>query len=209
MKKLLFIFLGTMILNNIIYAQCDGQAQFEDQRDGTWYNQITIGTQCWMAENLNHGTTIHSCTGGALGNGTQTNDGIVERYCTGCPNNFLCGTQGDCNALGGLYQWDEAMQYSTTNGAQGICPTGWHIPTDAEWQTMEQNLNPAMSAAQAAATGWRGTTQGNQIKTAGLCLGGTDCGTSGFEGIGGGVRTSAGANPCWFYLTTGLSLIHI
>ncbi len=91
--------------------------------------------------------------------------------------------QGNCNILGGLYQWNEAMQYSTTAGVQGICPTGWHIPTDAEWQTMEMNLSPGMSPAQAAATGWRGTTQGHQIKTGG---------TSGFEGLVGFVYLVGG-----------------
>jgi len=41
-----------------------------------------------------------------------------------------------CNVYGGLYQWDEAMQYSTTVGVQGICPTGWHLPADSEWTTL-------------------------------------------------------------------------
>ncbi|PIU75308.1 MAG: hypothetical protein COS76_01505, partial [Candidatus Portnoybacteria bacterium CG06_land_8_20_14_3_00_39_12] len=38
---------------------------------------------------------------------------------------------------GGLYQWNQAMCGSTTEGAQGICPAGWHIATDAEWCTLE------------------------------------------------------------------------
>ncbi len=52
---------------------------------------------------------------------------------------------------------------------------------------MEMNLSPAMTPAQAAATGWRGTTQGTQIRTGG---------TSGFEGLVGGLRIAGGSNPC-------------
>ncbi len=40
-------------------AQCDGVATFTDARDGQIYKQVTIGTQCWMAENLNIGTMIN------------------------------------------------------------------------------------------------------------------------------------------------------
>ena len=37
---------------------------------------------------------------------------------------------------GGLYQWPETMAYNTNQGVQGICPSGWHIPTVAEWNTL-------------------------------------------------------------------------
>ncbi|MDK2899488.1 MAG: hypothetical protein PWQ10_675, partial [Patescibacteria group bacterium] len=50
----------------------------------------------------------------------------------------------------------------TTNGAQGICPTGSHIPTDTEWKTLEMQLG--MTQAQADTTDWRGTDQGTQMK---------------------------------------------
>ncbi len=36
-----------------------------------------------------------------------------------------------------LYQWEEMMQYTTQQGAQGICPPGWHLPTDEEWKVLE------------------------------------------------------------------------
>jgi len=42
----------------------------------------------------------------------------------------------NCATYGGLYQWNEAMQYSITPGTQGICPSGWHIPTFSEFQTL-------------------------------------------------------------------------
>ena len=64
------------------------------------------------------------------GNQNAANNGVIEKYCyNDDPNN--------CNTYGGLYQWNEAMQYVTTQGAQGICPSGWHIPTYAKLQTLK------------------------------------------------------------------------
>jgi uncharacterized protein (TIGR02145 family) len=89
-----------------------------DTRDGQTYTTVLIGSQCWMAQNLNIGTMI-------TGNQNTTDDGIIEKYCYS--NNL-----GNCNVYGGLYQWNEMMNYSTTPFAKGICPTGWHIPSDDE-----------------------------------------------------------------------------
>ena len=79
-----------------------------------------------MAENLNVGTRIS-------GSSNQTNNSIIEKYC-------YDDLEANCNTYGGLYQWDEAMQYSATEGVKGICPTGWHLPTDAEWTTLADFL---------------------------------------------------------------------
>ncbi|MDK2899267.1 MAG: hypothetical protein PWQ10_454, partial [Patescibacteria group bacterium] len=75
---------------------------------------LTIGNQTWSKTNLNIGTMITGAT-------NQTNNSIIEKYCY---NN----TESNCTTYGALYQWDEAMQYTNTEGAQGICPTGSHIP---------------------------------------------------------------------------------
>lgn len=103
--------------------------------DGNVYNTVQIGTQCWMAENLNVGTMINSTAGGQL----QTNNGVIEKYCY--DNN-----SAKCDIYGGLYEWDEMMQYApsdngTIGTTQGICPTGWHIPTDIEWTTLTDELS--------------------------------------------------------------------
>ncbi len=100
---------------------------FTDSRDGKTYNTVQIGTQCWMAQNLNIGTRIN-------GSGNQTNNGIIEKYC-------YSNLESNCTIYGGLYQWNEMMQYVTTPGVKGICPTGWHIPTDAEWTTLTTYVN--------------------------------------------------------------------
>jgi len=106
--------------------------QLTDTRDGKKYSTVLIGTQCWMAQNLNFGTKIPGST-------TQTNNGIIEKYCY---NN----DENNCTTYGGLYQWDEAMQYSTTEGTQGICPNGWHLPADAEWTILTDYLGGATIA---------------------------------------------------------------
>jgi uncharacterized protein (TIGR02145 family) len=73
------------------------------------------------------------------------NNGIVEKYCFDDQGN-------NCSIYGGLYQWAEAVQYQ--NGAtnvsspnpsfsgyiQGICPAGWHFPSDLAWNVLETFL---------------------------------------------------------------------
>ncbi len=93
---------------------------------GKVYNTVQIGTQCWFKENLNIGNRINV-------NQNQTNNGVIEKHCYG-------DNEANCNTYGGLYQWDELMQYVTTQGAKGLCPDGWHIPTDAEWSTLTTYL---------------------------------------------------------------------
>ena len=162
--------------------------------DGTWencglpftyagqsYNTVIIGDQCWMAENLNVGTRID-------GSGNQTDNSTIEKYC-------LDNNTSNCDTYGGLYQWDEMMQYVTTGGAQGICPIDWHLPTDDEWKTMEMYLG--MTQSQADATGWRGTDEGGKLKETGTVhwnspnTGATN--SSGFTALPGGLRNSDGS----------------
>jgi uncharacterized protein (TIGR02145 family) len=90
-----------------------------DSRDGKNYNTVMIGTQCWLAQNLNFGTRIN-------GTENQLDNNIIEKYC-------FNDIESNCNIYGGLYKWNEMMNYVTTSGTKGICPTSWHIPTDDEW----------------------------------------------------------------------------
>ena len=151
-----------------------GTDQIQDA-DGNMYDTDQIGTQCWMAENLNVGTMVTVTT-------EMTNNTVIEKYCYNNDQN-ICATDG------GLYQWDEMMQYSTTQGVQGICPTGWHVPTDSEWTTLEMALG--MTQVQADLSSWRGTDQATQLE-----LGGT----SGFQALLAGFRQpGVAARPdAWF-----------
>lgn len=146
---------------------------------GQSYNTVQIGSQCWMAANLNIGTMIN-------GNSNQTNNGIIEKYCYG-------NSTANCNVYGGLYQWNEMMQYSLIPGDKGICPSGWHLPTDAEWCTLEQEVDPSIPCAE---IGWRGVNGGGKLKEAGTThwlspnTGATN--SSGFTALPGGTRSASG-----------------
>jgi len=139
-----------------------------DHRDEQAYNTIQIGNQCWMAENLNIGDMIE-------GSVDQTDNEVIEKYC-------YQNSSASCDTYGALYQWDEMMVYSNIMGSQGICPDGWHVPSDLEVQQLEIALG--MDPATAALSNvWRGTDQGSQ-----MALGGG----SGYEALYGGRRVTGG-----------------
>ena len=94
-------------------------ANLTDIRDGKVYPTVQIGAQCWMAANLNRGTQITSLQ-------VQFDNCVDEKYCFG-------NDAAKCSKYGGLYQWDEMMRYDDTPAGQGLCPPGWHIPTESEW----------------------------------------------------------------------------
>jgi uncharacterized protein (TIGR02145 family) len=93
-----------------------------DPRDSKGYPTVEIGTQCWMAANLDYGQQLG-------GSATQRDNCVVEKYCYN-------ENPGNCSSSGGLYQWDELMGYGNSAASQGLCPPGWHIPTEAEWNTL-------------------------------------------------------------------------
>ncbi len=173
----------TKIKINYIYVgsggggePCPGTPTVIDA-DGNIYNTVQIGGQCWMKENLRVGVRIDVSQDMTSGNG-------IEKYCYN-------DDPANCETYGGLYQWNEMMQYITTQRTQGICPSGWHLPTDDEWKTMEMALG--MSQSQANAAGWRGTDEGEKMKsTSGWNNNGNGTNSSGFIALPGGYRTSTG-----------------
>jgi len=96
-----------------------------DIRDNKVYPTVQIGLQCWMASNLNYGTILSSSQ-------DQRDNCVSEKYCFN--DNPL-----NCTNQGGLYQWDEVMQYDDTPANQGFCPPAWHIPTENDWNTLFAN----------------------------------------------------------------------
>lgn len=163
-------------IHDVLDAQRSGL--MIDPRDNQAYKTVTIGTQTWMAENLNYGNQID-------GSVNQMDNPIIEKYC-------YDDNANNCATYGGLYQWNEMMQYITTEGTQGICPTGWHLPTDDEWKTLEMELG--MIQVEADDTGSRGTDQGSQLSyneslwTNGSLDQNGAFGSSGFAILPGGVR---------------------
>ncbi|MCX6281345.1 MAG: T9SS type A sorting domain-containing protein [Bacteroidetes bacterium] len=84
-----------------------------------------IDTLVFMGENLNVGTQV------TMGHGQLNND-TIEKNC-------YDDDSTNCNIYGGIYQWNEVMQYTTMNGSQGICPDGWHVPTYDEFENFINN----------------------------------------------------------------------
>jgi len=105
---------------------------FEDERDGKNYRYVTIGSQVWMAENLNY----------------SNNETIG--YCYNMPYPSKQDNE-NCTTYGRLYMWGEAKNNSPSSsenpsGVQGICPDGWHLPSTAEWKMLIRALGDEYSA---------------------------------------------------------------
>src|ERR1035437_1786144 len=99
--KHIYSVLFLLVFCSISYSQnpssglvtCSGLVAYS----GKIYSTIQIGTQCWLKENLDVGNMIH-------GIDTAKNNGIIEKYCYN-------DDPANCTTYGGLYQWNEAMQY--------------------------------------------------------------------------------------------------
>ncbi len=114
----------------------------KDVRDNKTYPTVSLGGHCWMAANLDHGTMI-SWTG------HQSDNCVIEKYC-------FQDQQSNCSS-GGLYQWDEMMQYDETHSIQGICPPGWHVPDEIEWNALYADwTNNAFAGAPLKYSGYSG-----------------------------------------------------
>jgi uncharacterized protein (TIGR02145 family) len=150
--------------------------------DGNTYNIVTIGSQVWMAENLK--TTLYN-NSSAITNvtdGTAWTTLVTPAYCWF--NNDLANK----TLYGALYNWFTLD--AASNGSKNVCPTGWHVPTDAEFQTLESYLG--MAPADLDVWGFRGTNQGTQMKnTTGWNTGENGTNTSGFSALAGGYRYGA------------------
>jgi len=131
--------------------------------EGKLYKTVKIENQCWLKENLDVGIMINRIQ-------SASNNGVIEKYCYG-------DSITNCNKYGGLYQWNEAMQYVTIEGTKGICPTGWHIPIGAELVTLQTTVDYNSNALKAIGQG-TGSGQGTN--------------TSGFSALLAGSRTTNG-----------------
>jgi len=95
-----------------------------------------------------------------------------------CYNNLT----SNCEIYGRLYNWA---------AANTVCPTGWRLPSDNDWKALELYLG--MTETQANATGWRGTNEGEKLKSLeGWANAGNETNASGFNGLPGGHRTTSG-----------------
>jgi len=106
--------------------------------DGNVYGTVRIGSQIWMSENLN---TIPQ---------------YGESWCYNGQENY-------CDTYGRLYNWEAIMDGSVEAGSQGICPNGWHVPTDEEWYLLESSF--ATGFCSSARLDWGCYPAGVALKT--------------------------------------------
>ena len=150
---------------------------FIDTRDGKKYRKVTIGTQVWMAENLNY-------------QGNEHLNYLPSTYLGQCYN----GNPGNCDTYGRLYYWHEVMALSPVceyencsdqiwEQHQGICPPGWYVPTANEWQTLMDYAGESSGRKLKATHGWH-TDEIDQNSN------GTD--DFGFAALPGGMSFGAG-----------------
>jgi uncharacterized protein (TIGR02145 family) len=151
--------------------------------DGNVYNSVTIGTQVWMAENLKvtryrNGDTIGTTNPATL----DISDENTPKYQWSYDSN-----EGNAEIYGRLYTW------YTIADIRGLCPPGWHVPTNDEWLTLidflTNNGYGDAGKAMASQSGWNPDTTAGAI--------GNDQASnnsSGFNGLPGGKRGNDGSN---------------
>ena len=138
---------------------CPGMATITDY-DNNIYNTVQIGNQCWMKENLR--TTSYS-DGTPIEQGTDTSRTTAYWY-------YPSGNSDNMSTLGLLYNWAAVMRGSASSsenpsGVQDVCPTGWHVPSDAEWTELTDYVSSQseyacngtsiyIAKALASTTGW-------------------------------------------------------
>lgn len=106
-----------------------------DSRDGIVYKIVTIGEQVWMAENLKY---LPSVVGSSTGSDTEP-----YYYVNGYNGIDVVTAKATANytAYGVLYNWTAAMNGAASalnnpSGVKGVCPNGWHLPSDGEWDEL-------------------------------------------------------------------------
>jgi uncharacterized protein (TIGR02145 family) len=162
---------------NITFNTCSCNDKFEyftDSRDSHQYKAIKIGTQTWMAENLAYLPSVNN-----ISESSPTIGKYYVYYYVGTIVSEAKATK-NYTAYGVLYNWPAAMAGASSSsyapsGVKGICPDGWHLPSDAEWTTLSGYLTnkgfgyggsgDGIAKALASRTGWgssfRDGTPGN------------------------------------------------
>jgi len=178
---------GTFYGNEITFETIEGVTDIE----GNVYNTIAIGNQVWMAENLK--TTKYS-NGDPIGTTQPVSLNITEEA---APKYHwpAGGNEGNVPLLGRLYTWH------VVNDSRNVCPVGWHVPTDAEWTTLENHLIASgfnydntntgnkIAKSLASASGWSNSSTEGVVGNADFP---EKRNASGFSALPAGIRYSSG-----------------
>jgi uncharacterized protein (TIGR02145 family) len=204
MKKQTILTLSLVLLTTIFLSNCKKDDKDKDpivvvedtsipkDFDGNVYKTVTIGSQVWMAENLK---TTHYRNGDLIE--TVSDNTAFSKLTTGAVDNSN-NNSGNVAVYGKIYNW------YAVNDSRNICPKGWHIPTDAEWDILMTNLG-GMSPA------------GGKMKQTGTTVWDSPnsyaSNSSGFNGVGAGFRSLDGifmhfGQSAYFWSTTAQSTTH-
>jgi uncharacterized protein (TIGR02145 family) len=200
-----------------------GTSTIADYNNINTYTTVSIGTQCWMKENLrtrlyNDGTEImFDNSGGTGGTTSQTWYNFNGAYTIYA--NDSTPTTGNLAIYGYLYNWFAAAGFPTFPGnfipTKNICPEGWHVPTDSDWNKLVKYLD---SGADTTSNPTQSTTAGGYLKSEGNTYWtsqstGTD-NSSGFSAIPGGSRNNDGSfnnirNHAFFWSATAADYLQL
>ena len=161
--------------------------------DGNEYATVQIGDQVWMAENLK---VTHFANGVKIPLVEDSIDWVAQGY-GGKAYCWYDNNVANGHTYGAMYSWFAAVNGTTgsnTNpsGIQGVCPDGWHLPSDSEWKELEMYLGMSQSEADRK-DDFRGTNEGGKLKETGTShwlepnVGATN--ESGFSALPGGFRS--------------------
>ncbi|MDR3013040.1 MAG: hypothetical protein LBU70_07505 [Chitinispirillales bacterium] len=154
----------SIVQERIIWPAPD-TSTFIDPRDGQTYRTVKIGTQTWMAENLNFNADGSAC------------------YADNAPN---------CEFYGRLYDWATVMNGAPSSsaapsGVQGVCPDGWHIPSDAEWDILVRYVDRYVDQNFKSDRSSVGSIAGQKLQARdSWASGGVGCDEFYFSALGGG-----------------------
>ncbi len=182
---------GTCISKPISASSCVGSSIMIGSNS---YSIATINGQCWMTQNLKELPNGVAVNATQWLNSTAGDLGYYGYYNTATPAG-TSGWQATVPAAneGLLYQWSAAMLGSTIERAKGVCPSGWHVPSDCEWMYLEHGQGMSLSE-QLQNNTWRANTADNQgipgYKLRSQGEGQTNA--SGFSGLLAGYRGTNG-----------------
>ena len=148
------------------------------------YATVLIGEQCWFAENLrseNYENGDEIPSGLSVGDWSSTTSGAVAVHGEGSSTCNNYSPDGDaCDEAWSLDEYGRLYNWYAVDDARGLCPSGWHVPTDGEWTVMTDHLGGSLVAGGYMKTdyGWYGGFNGTN--------------SSGFSGLPGGFRFNDG-----------------